>query len=192
MSGAWVTQMKHFLDDRGQIPPGGERPLVRFLGAIVSAAARMSSDRDCRLGVRCRRRPSHQRCPGDIRGRLQSVSGEIYWLCPVCGDHGVISSWEETPWDPRCRPEGESLPSAITDDRDKADTAVLRGAALRVWEKVPPSQRVRILNNVWCVNCHRGGAMSLTGGHVARHGLVLSGRCVCCGGEVAPVVEVSG
>ena len=79
MSGAWITQMTHFLDARGRLPSGGVRPLVRFFGSIVIAVASLPGDEEHALGVGCRCRPERRRCTGEIRGRRQVSSGEIMW-----------------------------------------------------------------------------------------------------------------
>jgi hypothetical protein len=36
---------------------------------------------------------------GEIEGSLLPEGGEIWYLCPECGDHGVITGWKRTSWD---------------------------------------------------------------------------------------------
>jgi hypothetical protein len=182
--------MRHFVDERGQLPSCGVRPLVRFMGSIVSALTALPRNRDYALGVRCRRRPGHRRCPGEIHGRLRSSSGEIWWACPECGDDGVITHWEGTPWDRLSRT------SALWGSQMSADVALdgtarlLNGAVGHAWHSLPPEHRLRVLNNVWCVSCSRGGGMKLTGARLSGGDLVLIGECLQCGGEVRRVVEL--
>lgn len=61
--------------------------------------------------------------------------------------------------------------------------------AAKRWEELEPSSRLLILNNVFCVSCRGGGSMQLLEGKMERGDLILKGRCVRCGGEVARVVE---
>ncbi len=61
--------------------------------------------------------------------------------------------------------------------------------ATRRWEELEPSSRLLILNNVICVSCRGGVSMQLLEGKMERGDLILKGRCIRCGGEVARVVE---
>jgi hypothetical protein len=116
----------------------------------------------------------------------------------------VISGWEGTPWDlsdwdRRDRDRAEGKPGRITSsaptggvNNDWADHPVepsFTNPALRLWNAVEPGIRVRLLNNVFCVECGGNTSMQLLDGRVERGDLVLGGRCVRCGGEVARVVE---
>ena len=48
--------------------------------------------------VRCRRRPKHQPCAGEIC--IHRVDDElIEWTCTSCSDQGTISNWRSTQWD---------------------------------------------------------------------------------------------
>ena len=183
--------MRHFLDDRGQLPPSCARPLVLFFGSIVSAVTALSRDREHALSVQCRRRPKHRRCLGEIHASLHSSSNEIYWYCPKCRYHGVISAWEDTIWDRRSysRLNSDSASAAKLPIND--GTGILKGAMALAWQRLSPEHRLRILNNVWCVSCRRGGAMKLTDARMSTGDLVLLGECMRCGGEVARVVEMA-
>ncbi len=61
--------------------------------------------------------------------------------------------------------------------------------ANKLWEAIPPKQRLRILNNVWCVRCMKTTSMGKVNGKVDGGMLSLSGVCTRCGGVVARVVE---
>jgi hypothetical protein len=61
--------------------------------------------------------------------------------------------------------------------------------AKRIWEKIAPELRLRILNNVWCVNCMKSSSMGKAAGRVEKGLLTLTGVCTRCGGVVARIVE---
>ena len=61
--------------------------------------------------------------------------------------------------------------------------------AKKIWEAIPPLQRLKILNNVWCVRCMKTSSMGNVSGKVDKGMLSLSGVCTRCGGVVARVVE---
>lgn len=101
MHETWVVDLLHYLDN-GHLPSSLPRParaLAERLGAIVAAITSVSPDDP--LGVECRRRPSRQRCKGQIEGFIEPDTNAIRWECLSCGDSGWISNWEDTIWD--CR-----------------------------------------------------------------------------------------
>jgi hypothetical protein len=58
--------------------------------------------------VRCRRRPGRKACPGFILAADDEAAGTIWWMCPECGDNGLITGWVGTQWDGRAsRSPGE-------------------------------------------------------------------------------------
>ena len=59
----------------------------------------------------------------------------------------------------------------------------------RRWEAIPAGMRLRIMNNVWCVNCTTTVGIGEVSGRIKKGMLVLEGRCSRCGGTVARVVE---
>ena len=61
--------------------------------------------------------------------------------------------------------------------------------AKKIWESIPADQRLKILNNVWCVNCMKTTSMGKAEGKVDGGMLSLTGICTRCGGVVARVVE---
>lgn len=97
-----VTDLHHFLD----LPPdtpGPARRLAEHLSNIVRAATAGDAASSWESALPCRRRPANRRC----RGRmivLQTGSGApIRWQCSVCDDEGIISNWEDSPFDLRRR-----------------------------------------------------------------------------------------
>jgi hypothetical protein len=181
LSGAWVTDIRHFLDDAGQVPPG--LPAVpRYMCAITRAASPAPPGEITPLDVHCRRRPGQKPCPGSIHACVALVSDEISWFCPCCGDHGVIYNWGATILDLRT-----SKPSEPQSAEQRP--AGFSPAAARAWQKIPPAIRVRLLNNFWCSHCLGGTSVDLRSGDVSRGDLILRGHCTKCGGEIARVVE---
>ena len=61
--------------------------------------------------------------------------------------------------------------------------------AKKIWESIPGSIRLKLLNNVWCTQCGEITAIGNVCGKVESGMLVLTGVCTRCGGEVARVIE---
>jgi hypothetical protein len=102
IGGTWVTDLTHFIDETGGLHhlltvPG--RNLALHMTAIVAAATSQLGGGSAHE-VRCRRRPNRRPCSGTIQHRLWADE-RITWECPICGDNGVISNWQSTPWDMR-------------------------------------------------------------------------------------------
>ena len=101
MTGAWIINMRHYLDEDGRIAslPAPARRLADHFGAIVSAMSCLPSEVLVQSGVKCRRRPGRRPCLGMIVAIIEADSEAIHWQCPECGDGGIISGWEGSPWD---------------------------------------------------------------------------------------------
>ena len=61
--------------------------------------------------------------------------------------------------------------------------------AKKIWQAIPAEIRLKILNNVWCVQCKQITGIGNVSGKVESGMLVLRGICTRCGGEVARVIE---
>jgi hypothetical protein len=61
--------------------------------------------------------------------------------------------------------------------------------AKKIWESIPDSIRLKLLNNVWCTQCGEMTGIGNVSGKVESGMLVLRGVCTRCGGEVARVIE---
>ncbi|MCJ7721809.1 hypothetical protein MUO98_05330 [Candidatus Bathyarchaeota archaeon] len=74
----------------------------------------------------------------------------------------------------------------------KAATSVefsLTLQAQKIWNAIPGEIRMKILNNVWCVNCSDITSIGSVNGKIEKGMLVLRGICTRCGGSVARVLE---
>ena len=97
-----VTDLRHFLD----LPvdtPGPARRLAEHLSSIVGAATAGDAQAAWQSALPCRRRPAHRRCPGQLIVLQTEPGVPIRWECSVCDDDGIISNWEDSPFDLRRR-----------------------------------------------------------------------------------------
>jgi len=104
MGDTWVTDMRHYLDEDGGLPEGIPVPalnLARFLGSIVCWVTSHRGNPDEQTNVACRRAQGQRPCIGDIYARFDDGGTSIRWECPLCGDNGYISGWQDTIWDRR-------------------------------------------------------------------------------------------
>jgi hypothetical protein len=62
--------------------------------------------------------------------------------------------------------------------------------ALSVWEQIPHSNRLMLLNNAYCGQCKK--ATSIANGEVTISGgdFVIKGECITCRTAVARYVEI--
>ena len=97
-----VTDLRHLLD----LPPdtpGPARRLAEHLGNIVRAATAGDTGTAWESALPCRRRPAHRACPGRVIVLCTESEAPIRWQCSACDDTGVISNWENSPFDLRRR-----------------------------------------------------------------------------------------
>lgn len=104
MMGSWITDLRHLLDEEGttsKVPrPAGR--LANYFGSIVEKVISQADNKISAIatGIRCRKRPRGKRCTGEILAFLdQQNAPNVIWHCPVCGDNGIISGWQNTIWD---------------------------------------------------------------------------------------------
>lgn len=96
----YVTDLQHFLDMPPDAP-GPARRLAEHLSGIVRAATAGGAQIAWESALPCRRRPANRRCPGRLIVHRGEPGSPIAWRCSACGDDGVISNWEESPFDLR-------------------------------------------------------------------------------------------
>jgi hypothetical protein len=113
VSNTWVIDLRHYLASTGamatDLPPRA-RLLAEYFASIVVDA---TTNFDDPPWVRCRRRPGHRRCTGLIQsfpavGENDDEEAPIVWRCPVCGDDGLISGWQDSLWDGFSNPPAAS------------------------------------------------------------------------------------
>jgi hypothetical protein len=97
-----VTDLHHFLD-LPQDTPGPARRLAGHLSNIVRAATAGDTGTAWESALPCWRRPAGRRCPGQMIVLRTEPGAPIRWQCSTCSDEGVISNWEDSPFDLRRR-----------------------------------------------------------------------------------------
>ena len=74
---------------------------LTFLSAIIEEATRAYGQLKTVSIAGCRNKINDETCFGDIEVWVYPENNQIGWKCIKCGDDGVISHWEGTPWDKR-------------------------------------------------------------------------------------------
>jgi len=97
MAKTYVTDIKQFLDDAGEVKemPVEARRTAEFLVSIIDAVTPVYPTIGRDTGLRCRK----PRCKATIQASLSSLDGKIIWWCPICEQYGLISNWQGTQWD---------------------------------------------------------------------------------------------
>jgi hypothetical protein len=147
-----VTDLQHFLD----LPPdtpGPARRLAEHLGNIVRAATSGDAGTAWESALPCRRRPANRACPGRMIVQRTEAGAPIRWQCSVCDDTGVISNWEDSPFDLRHR--GLTVAETTSDIVIANETA----AALRDLQLLDPDCE-RLVFRVRAQ--HQGAVLSAT------------------------------
>jgi hypothetical protein len=146
-----VTDLQHYLD----LPPdtpGPARRLAEHLGNIVRAATAGDAGTAWESALPCRRRPANRACPGRMIVLRTQSQTPIRWQCSACDDTGVISNWEDSPFDLRRRQLTVAEP---TNDITITNETV---AALRDLQLLDPDcERL-----VFRIRAHRHGAILST------------------------------
>jgi hypothetical protein len=103
MGDTWITDIRHFLGDDGSIHnlPGPAARMADYIGSIIEAVtSRNPGEIEFVTGIRCRRRPGHKRCHGEIVAFYDEDDPTVIrWFCPYCDDNGYIQGWQGTIWD---------------------------------------------------------------------------------------------
>jgi hypothetical protein len=98
----YVTDARHFLDDRGLTPDnllGPARKMIQFLGQIIEEASLNPPGLSLEASLKCMRRPGRKPCPGKILATRETKEGPILWKCTSFNTGGEISHWKGTQWD---------------------------------------------------------------------------------------------
>jgi len=101
----WVTNLRHYLDKDGNpadMPRPAEQLAKQLCSIVESVTCREPDDENYVTTIRCRRRPKHKRCSGNIIAFFDKTEPKtIRCFCPFCEDNGYITGWQETQWDKR-------------------------------------------------------------------------------------------
>ncbi|MEP6561085.1 MAG: DUF3024 domain-containing protein [Nakamurella sp.] len=92
------ADLRHFLDLPDDVP-GPARRLAAQLGDLVRAATAAEPGPAWISALPCRRRPGHRACPGRMMVRRAERAAPIVFECTDCGDGGIISGWQDSPYD---------------------------------------------------------------------------------------------
>lgn len=115
MRNTWVCNMRHYLDETGNLAemPNQALSLALHFGAIVAWMTSRPDDGLQPTNVTCRRSPGRRRCLEEICASFEpgKESLRIAWFCPLCEDNGVIYGWEGTPWDRGVWKRGREAPA---------------------------------------------------------------------------------
>jgi hypothetical protein len=143
-----VTDLHHFLD----LPPdtvGTAQRLAEHLSNIVRAATAGDAASSWVSALPCRRRPANRRCRGQMIVLRTEPGAPIRWQCSVWDDEGIISNWEDSPFDLRRR--RLALAGSVHEIAISAEVA----SALRELRLLDPeSQRL-----VFAIRAHNDGAI---------------------------------
>jgi hypothetical protein len=89
----YVTDARHFLDEKGAIGPQSEpaRLMAEFCGNVIAYATDFDETGvPAPLCFKCRK--------GTVRAALGRDEA-VYWSCSECPTEGQISNWQGTLWD---------------------------------------------------------------------------------------------
>jgi hypothetical protein len=98
----YVSDLRHFLDLPDDVS-GPARRMAERSTLIVRAATAGDAGAEWVSALTCDRRPGRRPCLGHLAVLRTDVPPSIAWQCTSCGDEGVISGWEQSPYDLRPR-----------------------------------------------------------------------------------------
>jgi hypothetical protein len=98
----YITDARHFLDDKGAIAPvrGPAKALADFHAGVIAYATDFDSS-----GVSL---PTCFKCKKETVEAALAQDDAILWRCPRCRAEGRISNWQGTLWDLSERPDAAS------------------------------------------------------------------------------------
>ena len=97
-----MSQMPHFLDDKGNIPtemPKEARELASFMALVVDTISKTCPQTLATTDIRC----FQKGCQGIIKSEIIGKNDDVHWVCSKCENEGVISEWQGTKWDNRSK-----------------------------------------------------------------------------------------
>ncbi|TVQ74024.1 MAG: plasmid pRiA4b ORF-3 family protein [Balneolaceae bacterium] len=100
MAHNFTTNLRHYLDETGQIPINmlpEARKMASFLTALVESVT--SHPEEAKNGINTGLTCPVDRCGGLVSGQYHGYISPITWKCPKCGSEGDISNWQHSNWD---------------------------------------------------------------------------------------------
>ena len=94
----WIINIQHWLNESqtGPAVPQLKKKVERLKEIIVFASS-AESFVSAESFPKCDRRPGRKPCNGRLDIKMVS-DDEIHWICPVCGDEGIVSGWKDLFW----------------------------------------------------------------------------------------------
>ncbi len=95
------SDVTDFMNEKGELEdlnPSAAR-IVAFLRSVVGWVTTRQAVISERTNDTCLRITGRARCLGDADAFLLPEEKEIHYMCPECGDNGVIQGWESIGWD---------------------------------------------------------------------------------------------
>lgn len=96
-----VSDLTHFLNMPEEAPGPAQRLGRHFADIVRAATAANCVSEQWTSALPCRRRPGRRACSGRIAIAAGPPSTPIRWCCTACGDEGIITNWEGSPYDLR-------------------------------------------------------------------------------------------
>jgi hypothetical protein len=95
------TDVTDFMNEEGEtedLSPSAIRIVVfmRSMTGWVTARHAVISER---TNVTCLRITSRDRCLTEVNAYMDPEDRDILYMCPRCGDNGVIRGWDDAGWD---------------------------------------------------------------------------------------------
>lgn len=96
----WVIDIKHMLDDTQSGPAIPRLKLkVKKLAEIITFATLAETGILMGSPPACWRRLKRKACTGKVAVDLVPDTDQIHWVCPECGDEGLLTGWKGLIWD---------------------------------------------------------------------------------------------
>jgi len=96
----WVIDIRHWLDESLTGPGLPQlKSKVKKLGEIITYATAVEAGIPVDVQPRCWRKPKRKPCAGELDISFDPNTDQIHWLCPECGDEGVVSGLRWLIWD---------------------------------------------------------------------------------------------
>ena len=94
----WVIDIRHWLNESQTGPAVPQlKKKVDKLKEIIVFASSVESFVPVESFPKCDKRPGRKPCNGRLNIKMVS-DDEIYWICPACGDEGVVRGWKDLFW----------------------------------------------------------------------------------------------